>query len=428
MVQRTVPVAPPMVTFSVPAQSKSVQLSPEQIQDLIAQKVEQAISSKKFGDSEQHAVEILLKNIDGPIAHYLKGFNIKTFQKLLTKVTILQDSIPVAVPPKVESQPLRRPQRQEFFGAPPPPRKTEVHNTFEPQDKGKRPMVSSVPQRPPPQPQFPPRAQLPPQASAQFSRIEWRALWLMGRSTYRTVFLYSLGARHSGLEQVQVLEALPFLPLSPLPQLVDHEIMIGRRHCISNDDVISLHEEEFECDELVFTIPEGGCYMDSGDESEGTPQPLLIEVTQAMTLEPNESPDEFDSVQEIQLHLGKSTDILGLVESTMDDEIMHVPRYFSPFMDRCVKRGVVPMTWTDGQARQHARVRRTDLPQTTRGLGYLWSAKQGFWWEQLTNEHGQSDLCISRSYPVWLGCYGRNHQVIAPSVVAMLVQGYKKGG
>ncbi|KAL0913069.1 hypothetical protein M5K25_016501 [Dendrobium thyrsiflorum] len=74
---------------------------------------------------------------------------------------------------------------------------------------------------------------------------------------------------------------------------------------ISDDDVVSLHEEEFECDEPVFTIPEGGCYMDSGDESEGTPQPLLVEATQAMTLEPNESPDEFDSVQEIQLRSGK---------------------------------------------------------------------------------------------------------------------------
>ncbi|KAL0913905.1 hypothetical protein M5K25_017397 [Dendrobium thyrsiflorum] len=74
---------------------------------------------------------------------------------------------------------------------------------------------------------------------------------------------------------------------------------------ISDDDVVSLHEEEFECDEPIFTIPEGGCYMDSGDESEGTPQPLLVEATQAMTLEPNESPDEFDSVQEIQLRSGK---------------------------------------------------------------------------------------------------------------------------
>ncbi|KAL0919817.1 hypothetical protein M5K25_011938 [Dendrobium thyrsiflorum] len=76
---------------------------------------------------------------------------------------------------------------------------------------------------------------------------------------------------------------------------------------ISDDVVVSLHEEEFECDEPVFTIPEGGCYMDSGDESESTPQPLLVEATQAMTLEPNESPDEFDSVQEIQLRSGKGT-------------------------------------------------------------------------------------------------------------------------
>ncbi|KAL0927453.1 hypothetical protein M5K25_001622 [Dendrobium thyrsiflorum] len=286
-VQRTIPAVPPTVTFSTPVRTQSVQMSPGQIQDMITQKVEQAISSRKSGDSvsrgrpypieyeresypagfvpprfrvfdglgnprqhvaqyravccniggndalmlrlfvsslggvafewyadlpndsvytfaeleqlfiqrfisteyrvtvgelvvtrqrpheplpnyivrwrnlslqcepqlqEQHAVEILLKNIDGPIAPYLKGFSIKTFQKLLTKVTSLQDSIPSAVPPKVESQPLRRPQRQEFSGAPPPPRKADVHSTFEVQDKGKRPMVSSVPQRPPPPP------------------------------------------------------------------------------------------------------------------------------------------------------------------------------------------------------------------------------------------------------------------------------------
>ncbi|KAL0907126.1 hypothetical protein M5K25_025670 [Dendrobium thyrsiflorum] len=238
-VQRTVPAVLPAVTFSTPVQTQSVQMSPGQIQDMITQKVEQAISSRKSGDSvsrgrpypieyeresypagfvpphfrvfdglgnprqhvaqyrarpheplpnyivrwrnlslqcepqlqEQHAVEILLKNIDGPIAPYLKGFSIKTFQKLLTKVTSLQDSIPSAVPPKVESQPLRRPQRQEFSGAPPPPRKADVHSTYEVQDKGKRPMVSSAPQRPPPppRPQFPPRPQLPPQAPAQSS-------------------------------------------------------------------------------------------------------------------------------------------------------------------------------------------------------------------------------------------------------------------
>ncbi|KAL0922063.1 hypothetical protein M5K25_006024 [Dendrobium thyrsiflorum] len=350
---------------------------------------------------------------------------------------------------------------------------------------------------------------------------------------------------------------------------------------ISDDDIVSLLEEEFECDEPVFTIHEGGCYMDSGDESEGTPQPLLVEATQAMTLEPNESPDEFDSVREIQLRSGKgprqppaqgpirplvqgpsqvcieadvsatdharspfqfavghdvppsrgrgwrsrgrsrdsdcparnlyskvpppnlhpfsltvesdsddemidivhrpaplqslsfadysafptvnrhlipegglvidgdsdddadvgrqnsspqsfphprygmrvegssqqpspvppstsvrgplysvspsvhelhtlyvpprpgwhaslfhsvgvpqSTDTLGFVESTVDDEITFAPRLSSPFVDSCVERGLIPTTWTNGQARQQARVWRTDLPQTTRGLGW----------------------------------------------------------
>ncbi|KAL0928049.1 hypothetical protein M5K25_002284 [Dendrobium thyrsiflorum] len=65
----------------------------------------------------------------------------------------------------------------------------------------------------------------------------------------------------------------------------------------------------------------------------------------------------------------QSTDTPGFVESTVDDEVTFAPRLSSPFVDSCVERGLVPTTWTDGQARQQARVWRTDLPQTTRGLG-----------------------------------------------------------
>ncbi|KAL0921612.1 hypothetical protein M5K25_008701 [Dendrobium thyrsiflorum] len=856
-VQRAVSAVPPTVTFSTPVQTQSVQMSPGQIQDMITQKVGQAISSRKSGDSvsrgrpypieyeresypagfvpprfrvfdglgnprqhvaqyravccniggndalmlrlfvsslggvafewyadlpndsvytfaeleqlfiqrfisteyrvtvgelvvtrqrphesllnyivrwrnlslqcepqlqEQHAVEILLKNIDGPIAPYLKGFSIKTFQKLLTKVTSLQDSIPSAVPPKVESQPLRRPQRQEFSGAPPPPRKADVHSTFEVQDKGKRPVVSSVPQRPPPppRPQFPPRPQLPPQAPAQPSgQFQPRPPVQQSRPPYRTPEKHQYlqerlnkeypfkresseqcGSQHSSQssdsgeplssgeewqlalsrktrgmirQAVQSSEAVERRPpqakstvastftlpvssspssvvvhtehISPsscirkmyereklvvtsegktgsLPALtlkdfvlppIDDELMeeddsgyfwslcvpsSSRSHTrsfhvlsISDDDVVSLHEEEFECDEPVFTIPEGGCYMDSGDESEGTPQPLLVEATQAMTLEPNESPDEFDSVQEIQLRSGKgpsqvcieadvstadhvrspfqfavghdvppsrgrgwrgrgrsrdsdcparnlysrvpppsshpfsltvesdsddemidivhrpaplqslsfadynafptvrrhlipegglvidggsdddadvgrqdtsrqsfphpkygmrvegssqqpspvppatsvrgplysdspsvhelhtlyvpprpgwhaslfhsvgvpqSTDTPGFVESTVDDEITFAPRLSSPFVDSCVERGLVPTTWTDGQARQQARVWRTDLPQTTRGVFVLASVP--------TNYFGDA-APINESFEAFGSCY-----------------------
>ncbi|KAL0923901.1 hypothetical protein M5K25_004688 [Dendrobium thyrsiflorum] len=38
---------------------------------------------------EQHAVEILLKNVHGPVAFLLKGFTIKTFEKLLNKASNL---------------------------------------------------------------------------------------------------------------------------------------------------------------------------------------------------------------------------------------------------------------------------------------------------------------------------------------------------
>ncbi|KAL0919348.1 hypothetical protein M5K25_011436 [Dendrobium thyrsiflorum] len=299
-----------------------------------------------------------------------------------------KDSIPSAVPPKVESQPLRRPQRQEFSGAPPPPRKADVHSTFEVQDKGKRPMVSSAPQRPPPppRPQFPPRPQLPPQAPAQSSgqfqprppvqqsrppyRIPEKHQYLQERlnkeypfkreSVAQIVQMITgseqCGSQHSSqssdsgeplssgeewqlalsrktrgmirqaVQSSEAVERRPpqakstvastfTLPVSSSPSSVvvptEHIPSSScirkmyERENISDDDIVSLHEEEFECDEPVFTIPEGGCYMDSRDESEGTPQPLLVEATQAMTLEPNESPDEFDSVQKIQLRSGK---------------------------------------------------------------------------------------------------------------------------
>ncbi|KAI0520173.1 hypothetical protein KFK09_007644 [Dendrobium nobile] len=42
----------------------------------------------------------------------------------------------------------------------------------------------------------------------------------------------------------------------------------------------------------------------------------------------------------------RGTDIQGPVESTVDDEIMPVPRYFSPAVDNFVERGLVPSTWS----------------------------------------------------------------------------------
>ncbi|PKU61056.1 hypothetical protein MA16_Dca028421 [Dendrobium catenatum] len=38
----------------------------------------------------------------------------------------------------------------------------------------------------------------------------------------------------------------------------------------------------------------------------------------------------------------QSTDIQSPVESTVDDEIMPVPRYFSPTVDNFVERDIVP--------------------------------------------------------------------------------------
>ncbi|KAL0907453.1 hypothetical protein M5K25_021865 [Dendrobium thyrsiflorum] len=63
-VQRTVPVAPTTVTHSLPvqsqpAQSQLVQMTASQIQDLIAQKVEQAISSRKSGEPKGKAAQVV---------------------------------------------------------------------------------------------------------------------------------------------------------------------------------------------------------------------------------------------------------------------------------------------------------------------------------------------------------------------------------
>ncbi|XP_020685009.1 uncharacterized protein LOC110101440 [Dendrobium catenatum] len=42
---------------------------------------------------EKHAIEILLKNIHSPVAFLLKGFTIKTFEKLLNKASNLQEEV-----------------------------------------------------------------------------------------------------------------------------------------------------------------------------------------------------------------------------------------------------------------------------------------------------------------------------------------------
>ncbi|KAL0913214.1 hypothetical protein M5K25_016658 [Dendrobium thyrsiflorum] len=60
------------------------------------------------------------------------------------RVERVQRTVP-AVPPTVTfSTPVQaQPQRQEFLGAPLPPRKADVHSTYEVQDRGKRPMCGN---------------------------------------------------------------------------------------------------------------------------------------------------------------------------------------------------------------------------------------------------------------------------------------------
>ncbi|XP_028557328.1 uncharacterized protein LOC114581406 [Dendrobium catenatum] len=82
---------------------------------------------------EQHAVEILLKNIHSPIAFLLKGFTIKTFEKLLNKASNLQE--------EAHKMPFLREQSEDK-------KVTRLVKTFEKKavvsaaDKGKRSMAN----------------------------------------------------------------------------------------------------------------------------------------------------------------------------------------------------------------------------------------------------------------------------------------------
>ncbi|XP_020592712.1 uncharacterized protein LOC110033161 [Phalaenopsis equestris] len=58
---------------------------------------------------EQHAIEILLKSIHGPIAFLLKGFTIKTFENLLSKAGSLQKEAKQLVQATIRDQELVKP-------------------------------------------------------------------------------------------------------------------------------------------------------------------------------------------------------------------------------------------------------------------------------------------------------------------------------
>ncbi|KAL0910749.1 hypothetical protein M5K25_018832 [Dendrobium thyrsiflorum] len=99
---------------------------------------------------EQHAVEILLKNIHGPVAFLLKGFTIKTFEKLLNKASNLQEEAP------------RMPFLKELSSdkkVDKPVKSFEKKAAVSSVDKGKQPVVAQ-PSVPLPQP-TPTRAQAP---------------------------------------------------------------------------------------------------------------------------------------------------------------------------------------------------------------------------------------------------------------------------
>ncbi|KAI0494874.1 hypothetical protein KFK09_025020 [Dendrobium nobile] len=174
-------------------------------------------------------------------------------------------------------------------------------------------------------------------------------------------------------------------------------------------------------------IPQGGLVVDSDSDDDGdvgrqtTSQQSLSRQMYGMRIEespPQPSPTpsasvrgalpvDRRSVQELHtlyvpaqsawhaslfhsVGVPQSTDIQGPVESTVDDEIMPVPRYFSPAVDNFVERGLVPSTWSGRQAQQQARIWRTDFPRTGQGIGY----------SQEDQSPSASIRVVSHSYPV----------------------------
>ncbi|KAL0927523.1 hypothetical protein M5K25_001698 [Dendrobium thyrsiflorum] len=89
---------------------------------------------------EQHAVEIFLKNIHGPIAFLLKGFTIKIFEKLLNKANNLQEEASQTPFLKDSSDEKKASRPQKSF--------EKRAATVSAVDKGKKP-ISVQPSTPP---------------------------------------------------------------------------------------------------------------------------------------------------------------------------------------------------------------------------------------------------------------------------------------
>ncbi|KAL0925955.1 hypothetical protein M5K25_004332 [Dendrobium thyrsiflorum] len=136
-----------------------------------------------------------------------------------------------------------------------------------------------------------------------------------------------------------------------------------------------------------YMIPEGGLVIDSSSDEEadlrrqntiqqasssGASVPSRTRNHSVSALSKFFVPPQSSECASLSHSIGAplGPEIQGPAETAVGRQVVRVPRYFSPFLESCVKRGITPSSWTDEQASQQARIWRTDFPQTRKGLGY----------------------------------------------------------
>ncbi|KAL0917406.1 hypothetical protein M5K25_012464 [Dendrobium thyrsiflorum] len=130
-----------------------------------------------------------------------------------------------------------------------------------------------------------------------------------------------------------------------------------------------------------YMIPEGGLVIDSSSDEEadlrrqntiqqasssGASVPSRTRNHSVSALSKFFVPPQSSECASLSHSIGAplGPEIQGPAETAVGRQVVRVPRYFSPFLESCVKRGITPSSWTDEQASQQARIWRTDFPQT----------------------------------------------------------------
>ncbi|KAL0923183.1 hypothetical protein M5K25_007228 [Dendrobium thyrsiflorum] len=134
-----------------------------------------------------------------------------------------------------------------------------------------------------------------------------------------------------------------------------------------------------------YMIPEGGLVIDSSsnEEADLRRQNTIQQASSSGASVPSRTrnhsvsalskffvPPQSSECASLSHSIGAplGPEIQGPAETTVGRQVVRVPRYFSPFLESCVKRGITPSSWTDEQASQQARIWRTDFPK----LGRVW--------------------------------------------------------